>query len=468
MSRSRSIAWRMAAMFALTAAIVFTGVAVALYCVLSESVHRQIRAELQVHQTLLAPFIDSRAGEEDWLAVPRKLESMTPELGRTRYWVESGNPSYAYGRVAAVGGRDKSGQPLVGGFGFIKDGTRPKVWAVLVNTIPARGDRPEVKFGVALDATAYMHTKESFTYVLQLASALGIALVALLGYWITRQGLFPVRKLSAQANALPRNDMRARLDIVGLPTEILELAQSFNNALERREAAWRQLEGFNADTAHELRTPLTNLIGQTQVALVHPRGAEELQDLLASNLEELERMSSIVNDMLFLSRADNGQRAAELDKVSLKVETQKTAEYLEDAFVQRALTVNIEGDSVICVDKRLFHRAIANLLSNCVQYAQEGSDVAVTIEEETWFVTVSVSNRGAPIPSDQQSRLFERFYRGDAARTRSGVHHGLGLSIVRAIATMHGGDVFVRSAEGLNTFGFTLRRDLTTGAALEA
>ena len=462
MSRSRSIAWRMAAMFGLTAAIVFTGVAVALYCVLAESVRGQIRAELQFHQTLLAPFIDAKTGIADWPAVPRKLDGMTLEVGRVRYWVESSDPAYAYGRAAAADGRDKSGQPLVDGFGFIKEGAHPKIWGVLVQTIAAREDRPELKFAVALDATAYMHTKESFTRVLQLASALGIGLVALLGYWIARQGLFPVRRLSAQANALPRNDPRQRLDIAGLPTEILELAQSFNNALERREAAWRQLEGFNADTAHELRTPLTNLIGQTQVALVHPRSAEELQDLLASNLEELERMSSIVNDMLFLSRADNGQRAAELDKVSLKVETAKTADYLEDAFIQKALTVKINGDSVVCVDKRLFHRAIGNLLSNCVQYAEPGSDVTVSIDEEATHVRVSVSNRGASIPVDQQSRLFERFYRGDAARTRSGVHHGLGLSIVRAISTMHGGEVFVRSADGINTFGFTLRRDLTT------
>ncbi|RYH63836.1 MAG: hypothetical protein EON54_07300, partial [Alcaligenaceae bacterium] len=107
-------------------------------------------------------------------------------------------------------------------------------------------------------------------------------------------------------------------------------------------------------------------------------------------------------------------------------------------------------------------------LSNCVQYAEQGSDVIVAIDEEAAHVRVSVSNRGESIPADQQSRLFERFYRGDAARTRSGVHHGLGLSIVRAISTMHGGDVFVRSAGEINTFGFTLRRDLKTSVPLAA
>ncbi len=451
----------MAAMFALTAAVVFTSVAVFLYCMLATSVREQIRAELQFHQTLLKPYIEARTDIQDWPAVQRKLNGMTPEVGRLRYWIESPDPAFAYGHPGALDGLDARGEPLVDGFGFIKQGQPAKTWGVLIAPIAAQGERPALTFGVALDATAYLHTKESFSRVMQIASALGILLVALLGHWIVKRGLFPVRRLSAQANALPRNDPCQRLDVAGLPTEILELAVSFNNALERREAAWRQLEGFNADTAHELRTPLTNLIGQTQVALVHPRSAEELQDLLASNLEELERMSGIVNDMLFLSRADNGDLVEELTEVSLRQETQKTVEYLEDAFVQKTLTVRIEGDSLAWVDKRLFHRAIANLLSNSAQYAQENSEVRVLIEEQESGIAVSVSNQGDPIPPGQQARLFERFYRGDSARTRSRVHHGLGLSIVRAIASMHGGDVFVRSANGTNTFGFTFRRDLS-------
>ena len=460
--RKRSIAWRMAAMFALTAAVVFTSVAAFLYCMLANSVREQIRAELQFHQTLLTPFIEARSTLDDWPAVQRKLNGMTPEVGRLRYWIDSPDPGFAYGRPGALDGRDARGEPLIDGFGFIKQGQPAKTWGVLITPVSAQGERPALTFGVALDATAYLQTKESFTRVMQIASALGIVLVALLGYWIVRRGLSPVRQLSAQANALPRNDPCQRLNVAGLPTEILELAVSFNNALERREAAWRQLEAFNADTAHELRTPLTNLIGQTQVALVHPRNAEELQDLLASNLEELERMSGIVNDMLFLSRADNGDLVEELTQVSLRVETQKTVEYLEDAFVQKSLTISIEGDSLVWVDRRLFHRAIANLLSNTVQYAQPCSDVRVSIQEQQSCIEVSVANRGDPIAPAQQTRLFERFYRGDVARTGSGVHHGLGLSIVRAIASMHGGDVFVHSAGGTNTFGFTLRRDLNT------
>ncbi|MDM9560128.1 heavy metal sensor histidine kinase [Bordetella petrii] len=455
MSRGLPIAWRLVAMFAATAAVVFSGVAFFLYCYLSDSVREQVRGELEVHHTLLDPVIEARRSDREWDLVRRKLDGMAQEGARIRYWIRSPDERFSYGGPFLL--KEGSRMPDTP-FGFVKVREPAKVWAVLSRTIPAYGERPPIEFVVALDATAYIDTKEKFTRVMGIASALGILLVAVLGYWIAKLGLAPVRRLGQQANSLPPGNPRERLDVAGLPPEIRELAVSFNNALERREAAWLQLEGFNADVAHELRTPLTNLIGQTQVALARERDLGALQDLLESNLEELERMSSIVNDMLFLSCAENGHRAAELSKVSLHEEACKTVEYVEDAFAERGVALRVQGETTARVDKRLFHRALANLLSNSARYARGGTAVVVSIEPQGDQVWVSVSNQGEPIPPEQQARLFERFYRGDAARTRSGVHHGLGLSIVRAIASMHGGRVFVRSADGVNTFGFSLSR----------
>ncbi|CAM3790747.1 heavy metal sensor histidine kinase [Bordetella tumulicola] len=457
MSRRTSIAWRLATMFAITAAVVFSGVAFFLYCFLTESVREQVRGELEFHHTLLDPMIEARHTEPQWELVRRKLDGFSQEGARVRYWIRSADDRFAYGGPFLL----ENGQAMPKApFGFVKVRDPANVWAVMSRAIPASGDRPEVEFIVALDASAHIDTKEKFTQVMSIASALGILLVAILGYWIAKLGLCPVRKLSRQANLLPPNNPRERLDTVGLPPEIRELAVSFNNALERREAAWLQLEGFNADVAHELRTPLTNLIGQTQVALVRERDLGALQDLLESNLEELERMSSIVNDMLFLSCADNGHRAAELSDISLLTESRKTVEYVEDTFSERHLVVRVEGDAQVHADKRLFHRALANLLSNSARYAYTGTDVIVAIETRGDHAWISVSNHGDPIPPDLQSRLFERFYRGDVARTQSGIHHGLGLSIVRAIASMHGGAVFIRSEHGINTFGFSLLKSI--------
>ncbi|MCD0504801.1 heavy metal sensor histidine kinase [Bordetella petrii] len=456
MNRSLPIAWRLAAMFALTAAVVFSGVAFFLYCFLTESVREQVRNELEFHHSMLDPMIESRQAQE-WDVVRRKLDGFAQEGGRVRYWIRTPDTQFAYGGPLLL---EEGWHMPEGPFGFVKVRDPARIWATLSRRIPAHGDRPEVEFVVALDASPYIHTKEKFTRVMGIASALGILLVAVLGYWIAKLGLLPVRKLSRQAYSLPITNPRERLDIVGLPPEIRELAVSFNNALARREAAWLQLEGFNADVAHELRTPLTNLIGQTQVALVRERDLGALQDLLESNLEELERMSSIVNDMLFLSCAENGNRAAELTQVSLQTEARKTIEYVEDSFSERHLAVRVQGETQARVDRRLFHRALANLLSNSARYARAHTEVIVSIETRGDHAWVSVSNQGEPIPPEQQSRLFERFYRGDAARAHSGVHHGLGLSIVRAIASMHGGNVFVHSEEGINTFGFSLLRSI--------
>ncbi len=222
-----------------------------------------------------------------------------------------------------------------------------------------------------------------------------------------------------------------------------------------RKSPGRQLESFNADVAHELRTPLTNLIGQTQLGLSRRRSYEELEELLGSNLEELERMTSIVNDMLFLSHAHAGEHASQLKQVSLREETLKTAEYVEPSFTEKQLSLDVEGDVTALIDRRLFHRSLANLLENSARHSPSNSTITVRLSERDNQACVEVSNPGDPIAPEHLHRLFERFYRIDTSRARSDAHHGLGLSIVRAVAIMHRGDAFARSEGGINTFGIT-------------
>lgn len=235
----------------------------------------------------------------------------------------------------------------------------------------------------------------------------------------------------------------------------------------RQEIAWRQLESFNADVAHELRTPLTNLIGQTQLGLSRRRSQDELEELLGSNLEELERMTSIVNDMLFLSHAHAGEHASQLTQVSLREETLKTAEYVEPSFAEKQLSLDVEGDVTAHIDRRLFHRSLANLLENSARYSPSNSTVTVRLSEKGHQACVEVSNPGDSIAPEHLNRIFERFYRVDTSRPRSDTHHGLGLSIVRAVAIMHRGDAFARSESGINTFGltFAIQADKAAGNA---
>jgi len=197
-------------------------------------------------------------------------------------------------------------------------------------------------------------------------------------------------------------------------------------------------------------------VGQTQLGLAVGKDVHEFKELLQSNLEELERMTSIINDMLFLSHAQVGRMAMDLSDVSLREEAAKTTEYVEPLFGDKDLTVTLNGDARALIDRRLFHRALANLLENAAFYAKPGTDVAVAMQEQTGMAQVCVSNVGDPIDAQSLPRLFERFFRVESARTQSDKHHGLGLSIVKAIASIHQGDVFVRSENGVNTFGFTM------------
>lgn len=449
-----SIAKRLAVMFALAVLLITFISATLLRCSLRKTLDEQMHNELILRHSVLDPVLMKYDSPAFWVGLHQKLDGLTPSDERVRYWVVVDDPVYSYGGPMPDG-QDWSTRP--DGFFRMQLPDRRGPMVLLVKTIPAMGSRPQLRFIVGVDSTAFTGILGSFTRTLILTSALGVVLVALLGYWVARIGLGPVRRLSSQANSLPPGDSKQRLDTGSLPSELQELAVSFNGALARQEEAWCQLEGFNANVAHELRTPLTNLIGQTQVALAHDRELCELQDLLQSNLEELERMGTIVNDMLFLAGAERGQRATELSDVSLFEEASKTVEYLEPVLLDRHLCVVIEGDMQICIDRRLFHRALANLLQNAARYAPSASTVTIRLVNKKTLAEISVTNQGEPIEAAHRERLFERFYRADAARADSDMHHGLGLSIVRAVACMHGGSVFARSEGGLNTFGFSLK-----------
>lgn len=451
----KSISARLALMFTVATVSMALAYAVCLRVTLQESLEKQMHNELQFRYSLVEPMIVSRASAYDWQLLKAKFVNLsTSEGGRVQYWIISDDPFYHLGGPVPQGVNLRA---LEDGFSKVDlpDAKKCPLF-LMASTLPASGNRPPLRYVVAIDSTPYMGTLEEFTRVLLFITFFGVIMVALLGYWISRAGMKPIKALSAQSHQLVPGKQKQRLCIDSLPEELHALAEAFNGVLVRQEKAWEQLESFNADVAHELKTPLTNLIGQTQLALSRDRSVEQLQNMLGSNLEELERMSSIINDMLFLSHAQTGKFAAQMAQVSLRNESQKAAEYLEPSLTERNLSVRINGDATAYVDRRLFTRSLANLLSNGSRYAREGSTIDINIVQSERFISVSVLNEGAEIESYHLERLFERFYRVDGSRTQSSSNHGLGLSIVKAIALVHGGDVFVNSRDGVNTFGFTL------------
>lgn len=450
----RSISARLALMFVLSIILIVSTIGWLLRSSLHDSLQKQMHNELLFRESLMSPWISARSSSEGWSMLASKFTDLTSSEGeRVRYWILSDDARFNVGGVPPLG---VNWAALQEGFNKVPGASAAACSLfLLVKTIPANGERPTLRYVVAIDSTPYMGTLDAFTRTLLIISAIGVFIVALLGYAVSRIGLRPVSALSQQAHQLAPGDHAQRLNSDALPEELRQLASSFNGVLERQAIAWRQLESFNADVAHELRTPLTNLIGQTQLGLSRRRSFDELEELLGSNLEELERMASIVNDMLFLSHAHAGEHASQLAAVSLRAETNKTAEYVEPSFAEKQLTLQVEGDEWVHIDRRLFHRSLANLLENSARHAATHSVITVSLTRTATHAVVAVSNYGTAIDHGQLPRLFERFYRVDSSRTKSTTHHGLGLSIVRAVAIMHRGDVFAHSENGVNTFGLT-------------
>ncbi|WP_150608326.1 heavy metal sensor histidine kinase [Pandoraea cepalis] len=462
---SHSISRRLAAMFAIVALSVFAMVGAGLFLMLRIQLERHLRESLDDRAQIAHIIVYHGATPQKWQIVREKLTDMTPRDGTTTYAVTSDDPNYTFGK------------PVSGMFvkrlanGYVRlspDGGGHDILSTR-EILPPYGTRPAVALQVTASYSRNERTLRAFGLGLAVLSALGSLGVLVLSYSATRLGLAPLTRLTREASEIRPDNRSQRLDTRSLPVELDDLAHSFNGALARLDSAYERLESFNADVAHELRTPVTILIGQTEVALTRERPVEDLRALLQSNLEELGRMRTIINDMLFLSRADQGERATGLSAVSLASEAAHTLEFLEILLEEAQVTARLHGSAVAHVNKALFGRALANLVTNAIEHCAPGANIDVHLRidaddaDDARTVCIDVVNPGPSISPDVLRHLFDRFYRAEASRTNSRENHGLGLAIVKAIADMHGGTVWAHSANGLNTFGFSVRADAAAG-----
>ncbi|MGS0743006.1 heavy metal sensor histidine kinase, partial [Glaciimonas sp. GG7] len=439
----RSITVRLVTMFAAAALLTFSLIGASLYSVVHRELERHQQEELHTVFQDMQYMIAHNDSVARWPRVQAKLDTLTPTDGSKRYWILSDDPRFQFGQgLAEIDNLERDAS----GLGNIHLRQREYPLRTMTKTIAALGERPPVRLIVGIDSEPYFHTLHAFVTALISLSLAGVVLVMLLGYWIAQVGLRPLKQLSNEARSFSPKTLSQRLQIMRLPDELSDLASTFNGALDRIENAYKQLEGFNADVAHELRTPLGNIIGTTQVALSRERNAAEFEEVLQSNLEDLERMRSIINDMLFLARADQGEPATGLIVASVAHQVRKTVEFFEFILDDGGMTVSIAGDINVeaPIETALFRRAISNLLQNAIQHSSAGAEIIVTITRQENLTQIAVANPGEPISQAHLQRLFDRFYRVDAARHDQGAQHGygLGLAIVRAVANMHGGGVF--------------------------
>lgn len=297
------------------------------------------------------------------------------------------------------------------------------------------------------------HFMQSFRMAMWAVVSLAALLSGFLGWMAARRGLEPLQSIARRASDITANSLDQRIEAGEIPVELAEVVTTLNDMLGRLKESFDRLSDFSSDIAHELRTPVSNLLTQTQVMLSRARSIDEYQDVLASNAEELERLSRTIADMLFLAKADNSLLIPNRENVDLGVEVSNLLEFYEAVAEEKHLNLSCSGSAIISGDRLMLRRAIGNLLSNAVRHTPEYGRISVELKKPFEGETlICVENTGETIAPEHLPRLFDRFYRADASRKHQGEGSGLGLAITRSIVCAHNGEVWVESENGLTRF----------------
>ncbi|QZZ19117.1 HAMP domain-containing protein [Leptothermofonsia sichuanensis E412] len=267
-----------------------------------------------------------------------------------------------------------------------------------------------------------------------------------------RRSLQPLQDMSQMAGAISAEDLdQAKLHLSHAPSELKELAQMFNRMLSRLSDAWEQQRQFVSNVSHELRTPLTVVVGYLQSLLRRSHNLSDYQkEALETATSEAERTVRLLQDLLDLARADSGYMHYRLETVILNDLVAEVAGMAEK-FSHRFIRVEAEEQVEAVVDRDRLKQVLINLIDNAVKYSEFDQPVELIVGRVAQQAMIQVRDRGAGIPLQDQSRIFERFYRVDEARARSTGGHGLGLAIVKTLVEGMSGTITVRSKPGEET-----------------
>ncbi|HXS07703.1 MAG TPA: HAMP domain-containing sensor histidine kinase [Rhizomicrobium sp.] len=278
-----------------------------------------------------------------------------------------------------------------------------------------------------------------------------LILAALAGYVLMRRALTPVEVMINAAEAYSFNNPHSRLPLVGTEPRIEALGLALNRMLDRLDGAYSHVSRFSADAAHELRTPLTIIRGELELILAEARTSTDLDRAVSNALEEMTRLSGIVDSLITLSRMDSlwGKRAhSSVDLLALAIETIDQINLLA---VEKQISLERPTGSPVAVagDRDRLKQVLVNLVDNAIKYTPAGGQVRVWIGVEADNAVLIVADTGIGIVADHQDKVFDRFYRVSPDRGESGA--GLGLAIVKSIVHAHGGTVTLDSKPGLGS-----------------
>lgn len=454
--RRISLTARLTLLFALASTVVLLVLGWIVAGSVEHHFEEQDMAELNGRRVQVGRLLEKLHSAAELEGVPRQLEdSLVGHHGITIAVLGPDGVVHSAGHGAAFPLARLSGPA---------DG-QPQVWEDegsayrgLVAQVPTGiPDAPVLRVGVATDIAHHRSFMDSFMRTLWWVVLAASLATGLLGWFVARRGLAPLRAMGHRAAEVSAQRLDQRLPADTVPAELAELADSLNDMLARLEESFRRLSDFSSDLAHELRTPVSNLMTQTQVALTRARDADAYREVLESNAEEFERLSRMISDMLFLAKAENGLIVPGRERFPLADEVSALFEFYGAVAEDNGVTLRLSGRADVAGDRLMLRRAIGNLLSNALRHTPEGGTVTATVapavdESGRPGERLAIANTGEPIPAEHLPRLFDRFYQADAARRHGGEGAGLGLAITRSILRAHGGEVTARVEGGQNVF----------------
>jgi two-component system, OmpR family, heavy metal sensor histidine kinase CusS len=296
---------------------------------------------------------------------------------------------------------------------------------------------------LAQDRSTDERFRKQFRALLALVLIFGAIASGLIAVTVTKRGLRPLAKMRRMFERVQPAHLNERIEPARWPRELQPLAASFDDMLSRLEASFTRLSQFSADLAHELRTPIGNMLGEAQVALTRDRSSEEYRAVIESTAGECDRLSGIIDSLLFLARAESAEQQIARSTFNARSAVEKIVSFYQTVAEDRHIQITSTGDAEVFADPILFNRAIGNLIDNALRFTPDRGRIEIAIGKVDHNVEISVTDNGSGIAPEHLPRVFDRFYRADPSRSAAGT--GLGLSLVKSIVDLHAGTAKIKS-----------------------
>ena len=453
-----SLRFRMAGWYAGVLALCLIIFGAAVYLGLARYLDATLRASLRSEGQSIGEKLLIDVNRKGDSFVTGEINEMAPEIsGRfIRITRQDGsilyqsptpiNQSFVPARISTIHGW--GAQP------FSLEDTHAGANAVLIEAVPfiaPEGNSFLIEVGAS--AREIHSTLHGLTTILGLGMPLIVAAAVLGGIFVMKRALRPLDEITRTAETITSRNFGERLPTIRTGDEIERLTTSLNRMMSRLEDSFQHISRFSADVSHELRTPLTILRGELESLSQYDHLSSAAMEVVGSALEEIGRLTQIVNQLLEISRLEAGQGSKEISIVNLGQLAISTAEQMRLLADEKSIRVDYLAAAEVNVagNASLLKQVVVNLLDNAIKYTPSGGSVELRVENTGTKAVLEVRDSGIGISADALPHICERFFRADRARTRHSGGAGLGLSIVKSICTAQGGELSILSKEGEGT-----------------